>query len=264
LEIIRWPQLEGTKGMAPLKERFEQFMLSEKGVESIDRLMEQCDLPDRKRADYLAFDRCAIVEQKSLDVDPVDKIQKFINEHLNGRPIGDCGQTSLEDLLNQCPDGVALSNKLYANLTIRLDKILSCADKQTRDTKRTFVNPYAVGIVVILNDNAQVLQPDIVLTKAFKMLRKQENGEIRYPHNHVVILISEAHRIVSDPELDLIPMETIYSDAGNAIPIATKFADHLKSRWAEFNGALYVDSAAHWRDVRTRDPAKVFNVQRAR
>jgi hypothetical protein len=38
-------------------------------------------------------------------------------------------------------------------------------------------------------------------------------------------------------------MATVYSDAGNAIPFATTFAEDLNRRWAAFNGAGYLESS---------------------
>jgi hypothetical protein len=66
-------------GMLTLKERFERFMSTLQGVENIDTLMEQCDLPGRQRADYLALSRRVIIEHKSLEFDPHDKVQAFID-----------------------------------------------------------------------------------------------------------------------------------------------------------------------------------------
>jgi hypothetical protein len=124
------------------------------------------------------------------------------------------------------------------------------------------VTAEAVGIVVILNDNAQLIEPDFVVDKAFDMLRKRlPTGEIRYPDNHVVILISEAHRVPLDDPLELIPIERIFSYAGNQLPIATHCSDILKQRWAEFNQASYVESSDRTRGVRTRDPQKVFRTE---
>jgi hypothetical protein len=254
----------GEKKMTTLKERFERFMLAEQGVESVDRLMKDCMLPGRLRADYLAFERRAIIEQKSFDVDPRSQIQKFIDELAGNRAIDDYTQTSLDGFISQFPDNETLSRKLFERLTKGLDDNLSRADKQIRDTKKTFINGYAVGIVVILNDFAQVLRPDYVVHKAFHVLRKKVNREIRYQNIHAVILISEAHRIISDLDHELIPMETIYSDAGNKLQIATLFADYLKMRWANFNGAGYLGSPAHWRDVRTHNPMKAFEISRDR
>ena len=43
--------------MQTLKERFEEFILSLNGVESVDRLMAQCDLPGRKELSLNVGDR---------------------------------------------------------------------------------------------------------------------------------------------------------------------------------------------------------------
>ena len=43
--------------MQTLKERFEEFILSLNGVESVDRLMAKCDLPGRKELSLNVGDR---------------------------------------------------------------------------------------------------------------------------------------------------------------------------------------------------------------
>jgi hypothetical protein len=169
----------------------------------------------------------------------------------------------IERFFRQLPDGEILSKQFYQTVTKGLDNVLAKADEQTRDTRVTFLISEAIGIVVILNNNSQFIRPDLVVYKAFDMLRKRSvTGELRYPNNHVVILISEAHRVVSDDTRELIPIETIFSDAGNKLQIATRCADILRRQWVEFNQAGYVESPVEPRRVRTRDRAKVVLLKR--
>jgi hypothetical protein len=58
------------RGMTSLKQRFQRFMLSTPGVESIDDLvrLRESELTGRKRADFLACDRRVVIETKSLDI----------------------------------------------------------------------------------------------------------------------------------------------------------------------------------------------------
>jgi hypothetical protein len=248
--------------MQTLKERFEEFILSLKGVESVDRLMAQCDLPGRKSADYLALNRRIIIEQKSLDIDPDHKVPEFFEKHTNLNNSVDGDLTALSHLLRSLPSGTKLGIDLYRSLTNGLDKILSHADKQTRDTRKTFLIPGAVGVVVILNESAPILEPDIVTIKAAEMLRKlTPTNELRYPENHVVILISEAHRIPSDKAIELIPTSTAFSESGGQIPLATCFAEALLRRWAEFNDASFTGDPEFWEGFETRDSAKIFRVR---
>jgi hypothetical protein len=87
---------------------------------------------------------------------------------------------------------------LRERVTKVLDDIIAKADDQTRDTKQTFCIPEAIGVVVVLNECASLIFPDIATVKLFDMLRKRRgDGSLRYIHNHVIVLISEAHEIKS-------------------------------------------------------------------
>jgi hypothetical protein len=118
--------------MQTLKERFEEFILSLNGVESVDRLMAQCDLPGRTSADFLALNRRVIIEQKSLDIDPHHKVPEFFEKHTNLENSVDGDLTALSHLLRRLPEGTKLGIDLYRSLTKGLDDILSYADKQTK------------------------------------------------------------------------------------------------------------------------------------
>lgn len=91
------------------------------------------------------------------------------------------------------------------------------------------------------------------------MFRKESApGQFRYKENQVALLISEAHRVPSADGTEMIPIETISSEAGLNNPAATTFAEELRRRWAEFNQAGTLDWIGPIRDVTTRDPAKQF------
>jgi hypothetical protein len=251
--------------MPTLKDRFQQFMLSTEGVESVDDLLKHCVLEGRNRADYLACDRRVVIEQKSIDVNPDYKIHKFLDKLANAGHLPSSGQTDwlLPELLRVVPDGPALFEELRGRVTKVLDDIIAKADDQTRDTKQTFSIPEAIGIVVVLNECAPLIFPDIAMVKLFDMLRKRrQNGELRYIHNQVIVLISEAHLIESHEDVTMFNMATVYSDAGNEIPLATMYTESLNEQWAAFNNAGYLESSELWDNFRPRDPAKVFTVVR--
>jgi hypothetical protein len=252
------------RGMTSLKQRFEKFMISTPGVESIDELVRprEGELTGRKRADFLACDRRVVIETKSLDVDPVEKIQRFLDGLAQAGRLSKSGDMTLEELLRDLPDGQALYDELRVRVTKVLDDNIAKADDQTRDTKVIFAIPEAIGVVVILNENAPLLYPDQSMLRIFEVLWKLRNGKLRYVHNHVVIYISEAHIVDAGDSVTMHDMATVYSDAGNATPFATTFADDLNRRWAAFNGAGYLESSELWDNFRARDPVKPFNIVR--
>jgi hypothetical protein len=156
-------------------------------------------------------------------------------------------------------EGNPFKPKLRAILTQRIDDLLAKADKQTRDTRLNFSIPNAVGVVVVLNEHAPLIEPDYFYDKAWDMLRKEQSpGQLRYPENQVVILISEAHRVLTSANVEMIPVETVFSDAGLNNPAAQSFAEELRQRWADFNAAVACEWVGPIRDVTTRDPARLF------
>jgi hypothetical protein len=160
------------------------------------------------------------------------------------------------------PDGQALYDGLLARVTRVLDDNLARADDQTRDTKDIFDIPEAIGVVVMLNENATLLYPDQSLLRIFNVLRKLRDGKPRYVNNHVVIYISEAHIVDIGEGAAMFDMGTVYSEAGNAVSFATTFAEELNARWAAFNGTGYLPSSELWDNFRPRNPVKPFNVVR--
>jgi hypothetical protein len=240
-------------------------MLSKKGVESVDHLLKHCVLEGLQRADYLVCNRRVVIEQKSIDVNPDYKIQQFLEKLASDGRLPGVRQEnwSLAELLSKVPNGAALFDELRERVTKVLDDIIAKADHQTKDTKETFSIPDAIGVVVVLNENAPLMFPDIAMVKLFDMLRKRrQDGELRYVHNHVIVLISEAHVIRSVEDTTMFNMATVYSEAGNHIPLATAFTESLKEQWAAFNNAGYLESSELWDNFGTRAPEKVFTVVR--
>jgi hypothetical protein len=235
---------------ANLKERFEDFMRAVGGAEDIGSLTRDYSAPGRQKADYLAFGRRAIVEQKSLDVEPVYKVRDFIDRLSRDRNIAGSGQVSLARILSKFPDGSELKVNLYRRHTQGVEDIIAKADDHISDTRKTFLNAEAVGMVVILNEAAQVLEPRFLVTRAFETLRATTpSGAVRYPNIHVVVVVSDADRGGDAEQAELIPIETVFSDAGKAHPWAMRMAETLKERWAALNDARHVERSGQIQDA---------------
>jgi hypothetical protein len=223
--------------MASLRERFERFVKELDGFEDIDVLLKGRDLSGTKRADYLFAQRNIIVEQKVLEVDPHQKPQAFIDQLIKqGRILFLGGKVSTDVIFGKMPDGEELKKKLILKLTKVLDDDVAKADKQTRDTRDIFSIPNALGILVILNENARILSPDLIYYGLSNVFRKvTENGSLRYPHNNGVVLISEAHVADVSP-VKVFPIMTFISPHGRGAAEFGNFSGMLMKRWAEFNG----------------------------
>ena len=248
-----------------LKERFERFMSLGDFAENIDALTIANNVPGRRKADYLVCSRSVIIEQKSIDHDVDAKVHAFLVDLTCQHGPLDIEHITLAGIINavaKLPPRNPFRPRLRAILTQRIDDYLAESDKQTRDTRRTFSIPTAVGVVVVLNEHAQLIEPDYFVDKAWAMLRKEvAPGELRYPENQVAFLISEAHRIPSADGSEMIPVETIFSDAGLSNPAAESFTEELRRRWAEFNRAGASEWSGPIREVTTRDAPKLFKTK---
>jgi hypothetical protein len=87
--------------MTNLQERFESFIKTVRGFESIDELLKDVHLEGKKRADYLLWNRQIIVEQKVLVDDPADKPQKFANQLMNEGRFLFYGQVSTDRIFRE-------------------------------------------------------------------------------------------------------------------------------------------------------------------
>jgi hypothetical protein len=103
-----------------LKERFESFMSSGDFAESIDAGAKSHYPKGFQRADYLARNRSAIIEQKSLDQDVDAKVQAFLGDLVPAYGPLDREQLTLAGIIDavaQLPPGNPFKPRLRAILT---------------------------------------------------------------------------------------------------------------------------------------------------
>jgi SEC-C motif len=195
----------------------------------------------KNRADYLLRRREIIVEQKSLDVDPVPWPQNYANKLMaQGRLIA-FGTVSTSMLSEE------LQREVLLDLAKNLDAVVAKADHQTEDTRGIFSIPDALGVLVILNEKAGMLDPRVIhydLANVFQ--KKTADGSLRYPSNDGVILIPEAPAI-STPHGRRIHLMRFTSPHCRANERFLRFSDALFKAWSKFNDVpLIIGRCAPW------------------
>src|SRR5271157_74614 len=222
-----------------LRTRFESFVKTLDGFEDIDALLKDSKDPANKmRADYLLQSRRIIVEQKTLVVNPVDRPQKFADKMMRDRGIIAFGTVSTRRIFSSQPDADSLQRRLMLSIAKIIDDDVAKADKQTRDTRLIFSIPDAIGVIVLLNEGAEMLAPDAIhfaLCNTFQ--KKAENGRLRYAQNDGVILISEANTLSVPGFLRAYPINTFTSPQTRGAERVIAFSEMLMERWAAFNHA---------------------------
>ncbi len=220
-----------------LRKLFESFMGQLDGVESIDKLLSQKPESDMRRADYLAMGRKIIVEQKVLTVDPAKSPQAFIDRLCKERGILVYGTHSAQRILDRQPDGKQLYEKMLAGMTKGFEDALANADKQTRDTRTLFDIPDSVGVVLVLNEAAPSLHPDLLVHGVQRLVSKRtQNGFLRYPHNDAFVLVSGTHGEVTPTGGQGMPFTTGMAPMCRDQILVQAFAAMLVKEWGRYVG----------------------------
>jgi hypothetical protein len=222
-----------------LRARFESFVKTLDGFEDIDALLQASKQPDsRMRADYLFQKRQIIVEQKTLESDPIDKPQKFADKIMRDRGIVLMGTRSTQCIFSGQPDADSLQRGLILKIAKTIDADVAKADKQTRDTRLIFGIPDAVGIVIFLNENAKMLAPDVIQYALCNTFQKRTDPcTLRYTQNDGALLISEAHTLNVPGFSRAYPINAFTSPKTKDADIVVAFLNMLVGRWAAFNNA---------------------------
>jgi hypothetical protein len=208
------------------------------GFEDIDALLKDRDPPGKKRADYLFSNRSIIVEQKVLESDAGDKAQNYVHRLIEeNRLAGGYGTFVIDkDTFRDLPDGEKLYKNLLHKTSSRLERIASDADKQTRDTREIFGIPDAAGILIILNQGAESLIPELVDYRIQDLFEiDSRDGSVRFPHNDMIMVISDLHPVRVGPTTFL-PTKRYVNSTARQRERAITFTDELTAAWAAFNG----------------------------
>lgn len=225
-----------------LRSRFESFVRTLNGFENIDSLLKGSRKFDSKqRADYLFQEREVNVEQKTLVSDPISKPQKFADKIMRERGIVAYGTVSTRRIFSSQPDANSLQRRMVLSIAKTIDDVVAKADKQTRDTRLIFDIPDSVGIVILLNEGAEMLAPEVIgyaLSNTFQ--KRDEKGAPRYKHNAAVIGISEVHAVSLATPLATYPINTFKNPNRSGAAMVDAFVDMLSARWAVFNHARLI------------------------
>ena len=229
-----------------LERRFLKFVGSVPESESLDALLAGAQFDGERRADYLLFDRRVILEVKSLEVDTSPKVEAEMEKH---RERDDFpliyGSVGLEKVLKHLPDGKEINERIFFRTTRSVEDATRSAEDQIDNTARLLDLKESVGVLVLLNENIDVLSPDVVASRvAMLMRRKAEDGTDRSPIAYAWLLF-EGHVATSGPADKTLPMVVLEGPRASSFKWFSENLTYLQVAWAQFNGypLLHADGA---------------------
>jgi hypothetical protein len=128
-----------------------------------------------------------------------------------------------------------LRKRIYDAVAGGLTDLVRDANRQIRETKESFGLATSEGIVVILNDTIDILDPNVMAHRVGQALLKRErDGTARFPHVGFAWLLCETHttQLPGSPALLSIVIANPRTTPDSRL---SGFMDELQQAWATFN-----------------------------
>ena len=219
--------------------RFTGFLGAQVGAEAIDLLDLTKEQAAADHADYFLQARHIVVEIKSLQTDTAPKMQPILAPHMDRPEFQEVSSTGLDPVLETIPDGDEIRETLYRAITESVEGAVEKANRQIRETKRTFDIPDAYGLLIILNDAVWILPPTTVAKRVAQCFTKRTRaGEPRFVEINAAWLLNERHLTnVAGRKavMDLI----LQNSQNNRGKYTSAVASLLSEQWAAFNGKQF-------------------------
>jgi hypothetical protein len=207
------------------------------GSECIDDLPQTPEQRAAKKADYLFRNRTIVCEQKTLETDTWPKVEKLLKflEKRHEWPIF-YGAWELAKILRKFPDGPEINRRVFDSLTTAVQKAISDANRQIRETKRTFNLPDSGDLLVLANENVTALSPQIIVHKVLRTLQKREEpeGALQFPEINAVQLIVENYVCEIQAGLTGVPSFVVQQEIPDPCNVLG-FIEKLDEAWAAFH-----------------------------
>ena len=252
--------------METLEARLTKFLSNYNDAESIDSIMASRPEEKRRRADFLLWNRRAIVEVKSLQIDPLSKIESEVRKHKNKSDFPLCyGENRLPDVLKRLPDGNEVNRKIFGAITRSVEDHMRSAEEQIEQTKEIFNIQDPIRLLLLINESVDTIRPEDAGRRVAQLMLRKRTGQYNYPTIDVAWLVFESHVHQVSPGLNGF-VSMLIANTNSRLPEWFDPAfGALQTSWAHRNyGALittYIDNPATLDSQSSRSEKSRFQSQ---
>ena len=221
---------------------FKSFMQQYGVFEDLDDITVQ--IPSGVQiADYVLRD-VAVLELKTIKSDPGEKLESYFNEIME-RPDFPAiyGELNFRKVVSLMDDGEQLIRKFENKAFRQIESVVSKADKQVASTiKYLSMIPDTAGVLVLINEAAEILEPDILVDYISGLLGAKSGDKLRFNNIHRVILIQDTHMMANMNSVEsgtIIPIYDVINDnleLSMGEDLLNDALEHLIGKYSKFNG----------------------------
>jgi len=231
-------RIERTGNVDPLTPRLKRFFVEALGGIALDDIQNA----QARKVDYACLKGLLAIELKSLDEDASERMDN-LTDKLRERPDWPLffGTWPIEAVLKQVDDPVSVKRRVVERIGRAIENHIHKANKQLAAHEATFPRKNMVRMVVLVNEDHAVYDPETVAYTLQRLLRRLENGRPFYSHIDAVIYLSERHAATIN-RLLAFPMLVVESASMENSPWKGQVADLVVARWGRWNGVPTVQA----------------------
>jgi hypothetical protein len=225
-------RIERTGPVEKLTPRLERFFIEALGGEAIDNIQHA----EARRADFKCLRGLLAIELKTLKEDASQRIDNLTDE-LSQRPDWPAffGSGPIQSLFKNIREPEEVKRRFVDRIGRAIKSHVSKANKQLAAHAAAFPRQNMFKLMVLANEDHEVYDPEMVAFITQKLLLRQENGALHYPHIDAVIFISERHAAPIEQQIAF-PIVCIEGHSMKSASWKSDVVDTFMVRWARWNG----------------------------
>lgn len=237
-------RIERTGPIEKLTPRVTRFLVDALGGVSLDEIQSA----EQRRIDYACLRGLLAVEVKTLEGDPAERTNNFVDS-LRNRPDFPIffGSVPMEAAFKNMDDADTLRRAALDRLGRTIVTHMKKANDQLARHAIDFHRQNRANVVVLINEDHPEYDPQTVGWLVQREFAREDARGARYPEIDAVLYLTERHGQVTDGLLAF-PTAAIHGPNIEADDWKGQLLDYVVRRWADWNGrplkALHDDDVA--------------------
>lgn len=224
-------RIERTGTISHLPSRLRQFLVEDLRASQMDDLLDSRN----RRIDFSCLNGLVAIEMKTLESDGSERMDNLLNE-LRKRPDWPpmFGRPPLESFLKNITDPDEVKRRVFDRIARAVREHLRKANKQLAAHSTAFPRKNCVRLVIVVNDDHEIYEPEVVARIVDQELRRTDGGRTALHNIDSVVYFTERHASPLDIAIAF-PLIVIEGEGVHGAIWKREIIRAVLNRWAAWN-----------------------------